>query len=104
MEGIGFDLNLMQTAIEFFIVNFINTVAGYVSAAASVLPNPDPFPGFIENLAIDDGSVGAQAFFILNQFVDVATCVSILLGWFVIFAMGWIFQFFWNLFKLKNKG
>lgn len=102
MEDFSFDL--VAKAVEMAIVAFINAVADFVSAIANYVPNPDPFPELIENMVIDDGSIGAQAFYFINQFVDVGTIVGIFLAWFPMFALAWVFQLMWTLMKAKNKG
>lgn len=99
-----FTFDTISKAVEMIIVGFINAIADFVNAIANAVPNPDPFPPVIENLVIDDGSIGAQAFFFLNQFVDIGTIVGIIAAWFPMFAMAWVFQLLWNLAKAKNKG
>lgn len=99
-----FTFQSVAVLVEMAIVSFINAIADFVNAVANAVPNPDPFPAVIENLVIDDGSIGAQAFFFINQFVDIGTIVGIFAAWFPMFAMAWIFQLLWTIGKAKNKG
>lgn len=99
-----FTFESISVLVEMAIVAFINAIASFVNSVANAVPNPDPFPPLIENLVIDDGSIGAQAFFFINQFVDIGSILGILFAWFPMFAMAWIFQMLWTLAKAKNKG
>lgn len=91
-------------ALQMALVAFINGLAAVVGTIGRILPNPDPFPQIIEGLNFGGNESSAIAFYWLNQFVDVTTVSYVLITWFVIFSLGWVYQFVWNLIKVKNKG
>lgn len=100
----SFDYTGIVQLIEMFIVGVINTVADYVNQITGSLPNPDPFPDLIDNLVIQDDSLGSMAFWYANQFIDIGFIVTVLTAWFPMFALAWILQMLWSWAKLKNKG
>lgn len=104
MEDTIFDFSNLQELVERLIVYSVNALSDVCNTIGEVVPNPDPFPAFIENMYIDDGSPGAMAFFYINNFVDIPTILAIFSGWFLMFAFAWIIQMLWKLTKMKNKG
>lgn len=90
--------------LQMALVAIINGLATFVGTIGRILPNPDPFPEIIENLTFGGGDAAPIAFYWLNKFVDITTVTYVIVTWFVIFGLGWIYQFLWNLIKVKNKG
>lgn len=97
------DIDGTMQLVQYFIVAVLDILADLVSALAGVLPNPDPFPDMLDDIALEEGSYFSSVFYVVNQFFDITAIVGIFTSWFTIFAMAWIIQMLWNMGKMKNK-
>ena len=82
-------------------LDILTVVSDSITELLGMLPNPDPFPEILEDMDLSSDDAGVQAYFWLNQFVDIPAVVAILAAWFTMFAIGWIIMMLWKWIKAR---
>ena len=88
----------MQNPIQYVasvLGDFLNGVMqvfiSFLNAVIEALPNPDPFPTMIQNMDLSTAGNMGFAFYWIDAFCGVDTCVTILAGWAALMVASSIF-------------
>lgn len=85
---------------EWFLM-VLNVVADSITTLLSMLPNPDPFPGIMQNISFDYVDGYRVAWYWLDSAIEMELFLSVLTAWFEMFALGWIIQMLWKWLKAR---
>lgn len=75
----------------------LQVVTNILNFLIDVLPNPDPFPGMIEEISWVNGNVWSMGFYWMDTIFDMNFLVQILLFYAGVMAISALFAFIWML-------
>lgn len=90
----------MDSVGEVFLA-ILGTVSDFISALLGMLPNPDPFPAILDDVAVQSGDALTVAYYWLDQFFIADAVITVLGGWFVMFPLAWIIMMLWKWVKAR---
>lgn len=74
-------LQYVATSLGDLVNGVMQTIVSFLNVVIEAIPNPDPFPQIIQNMDASTAGNMGFAFYWLDAFFGVNTCVSILAAW-----------------------
>lgn len=86
-------------------LGILETVSNVITKFLSILPNPDPFPGILDNIEqqnlLGDNSMFAIAYYWLDSFFIADAIITMISLWFLMFPIAWIIMMLWKWLKAR---
>lgn len=93
------DLSQISFSLGDLLGGGLQVIADFINVIIGVLPNPDPFPAMIEEMAWVQGDVWSVSFFWLDSAISIDFFVSVMLVYTGLLISSAVFALVWALIK-----